>query len=92
VTAETRKQWRDLGFFYDRDDVRRRWRLVGSKQDLSRLASLLAARVAAASPRQSFRIGSEYAPSSGYDLEVEVTPDGFDPASADPNCVDRPSP
>lgn len=66
--------------------------ISGRLADLSRLASILAARVAAASPGQSFRIGSEYAPNSDYDLEVEVAPDGFDPASADPDCVDPPTP
>jgi len=142
VNALTRKEWRDLGFFYDRDDENRRWRLVGSRaglagfcqllgkyvanprnaqvsehdhygpygylkvmtwteaavnddaiagrlEDLSRLSALLEGRLAAASAGQSFEIGREYAPGSGYGLEVQVAEDGFDPASADPGCVDQ---
>lgn len=145
VNAQTRKEWRDLGFFYDRDDTGRRWRLVGSKaglagfcqllrryvanptngqlsehdhygpymylkvmtwteanvdsnaiagrlEDLSRLSTMLEARLAAASPGQSFEIGREYAPASDYALEVQIADDGFDPASADPYCADQPSP
>lgn len=145
VNTQTRKEWRELGFFYDRDDARRRWRLVGSKtglagfcqllrkyvanprnaevsehdhygpymylkimtwtdaalnnaaiagrlEDLSRLASMLEARLAAASPGQSFEIGREYSPASDYELEVQVADAGFDPASADPCCVDLPLP
>lgn len=141
VNAQTRKEWRDLGFFYDRDDATRRWKLTGSKtglarfcqilrnfvanprngqlsehdhygpygylkiqtwteasldenaiagrlEDLSRLSTILETRLASASPGQSFEIGREYAPASKYDLAVQVTDDGFDPASADPYCVD----
>jgi hypothetical protein len=143
--AQTRQEWRALGFFYERDEVTRRWRLVGSKaglarfcrllrdyvadprnvpvsehehhgpylsleimtwteatldghaisgrlEDLSRLASMVEARVATASAGESFRLGAEYAPAGDWDLEVEVAGDGFDPASADPSCIDPPSP
>jgi hypothetical protein len=144
TNARTRQEWRELGFFYDRDDARRRWKLVGSRaglsgfcqllsryvanprnaqvsehdhygpymylkvmtwteaslddkaiagrlEDLSRLSTIFEARLAAASPGQSFEIGREYAPASSYDLEVQVAADGLDPASVDPNCVDQAS-
>jgi hypothetical protein len=143
VNAQTRQEWRELGFFYDRDDVNRRWRLVGSRsglaefcrllgkyvasprnaqvwkhdhfgpymylkiitsteaslndnaiagrlEDLSRLSAMLEARLAAAAPGQTFEIGLEYAPGSDYGLVVQIAEDGFDPASADPCCVDQP--
>jgi hypothetical protein len=145
VNARTRTEWRDLGFFYDRDDVSRRWKLVGSKaglgrfselllkyvadprnarvsehehygpyqylkvmtwteamldghaisgtlEDLSRLSSIIDARLASGTTGQSLRVGSEYAPNSEYDLEIQIAADGFDPAAADPCCVDQPSP
>ena len=34
VNDATRKEWRDLGFFYDRDDDPRDWRVVGSRSGL----------------------------------------------------------
>ena len=51
VNAETREEWRELGFFYDCDDTERRWRLVGSKEGLGRFSHLL--RTYAANPRHS---------------------------------------
>jgi hypothetical protein len=41
VNEATRKDWRDLGFFYDRDDDRREWRLVGSRSGLLKFRDLL---------------------------------------------------
>lgn len=41
VNAQTRQEWRELGFFYDRDDATRRWRLVGSKAGLAKFRQLL---------------------------------------------------
>jgi hypothetical protein len=37
----TRKEWRELGFFYDRDDQAKEWRLVGSRSGLLRFRDLL---------------------------------------------------
>ena len=41
--ASTRREWRELGFFYDRDDAVRKWRIVGTAERLQRFASLIAA-------------------------------------------------
>ena len=41
VNEATRAEWRELGFFYDRDDAEKRWRLVGSKTGLGRFANAL---------------------------------------------------
>ncbi|MEI8227883.1 MAG: hypothetical protein WCH77_06425 [Planctomycetota bacterium] len=49
VNAMTREEWRELGFFYDRDDTKKCWRLVGSKEGLARFSDLL--RAYAANPR-----------------------------------------
>lgn len=37
----TRRQWRELGFFYDRDDVEKRWRIVGTRAGLHRFCDEL---------------------------------------------------
>jgi len=34
----TRREWRELGFFYDRDDENKVWRLTGSRAGLLRFA------------------------------------------------------
>jgi hypothetical protein len=39
----TRREWRELGFFYDRDDAAKTWRLVGSRSSLLRFRDLLLA-------------------------------------------------
>ena len=44
--AQTREAWRALGFFCDRDDSARLWRLVGDREGLARFASLVQAYVA----------------------------------------------
>ena len=36
----TREEWRELGFFYDRDDDAKEWRLRGSRDGLRRFARL----------------------------------------------------
>jgi hypothetical protein len=41
IDEMTRREWRELGFFYDRNDVAREWLLVGSKAGLQRFAKLL---------------------------------------------------
>ena len=37
----TRREWRELGFFYERDDASREWRVTGSRSGLQRLRDLL---------------------------------------------------
>jgi hypothetical protein len=34
VNETTRREWRDLGFFYDRDDNSKAWRIVGTRAGL----------------------------------------------------------
>ena len=46
VNDATRKEWRELGFFYDRDDHRREWRLVGSRSGLLKFRDILLRYVA----------------------------------------------
>jgi hypothetical protein len=38
----TRREWRALGFFYDRDDQTKEWRLTGSREGLTAFVALLA--------------------------------------------------
>ena len=37
----TRGEWRDLGFFYDRDDASNSWRIAGTVQGLRKFAGLV---------------------------------------------------
>ena len=46
VNEATRREWRDLGFFYELDDERKEWRLVGSRLGLLRFRDLLLSYVA----------------------------------------------
>jgi hypothetical protein len=39
----TRHEWRELGFFYDCDDVEKRWRIVGTRAGLYRFCDELLA-------------------------------------------------
>ena len=41
MNKATRREWRALGFFYDRDDVGRKWRLIGSRAGLLRFKEAL---------------------------------------------------
>jgi hypothetical protein len=41
VNETTRKEWRDLGFFYERNDDQKQWRLVGSRSGLLKFGDLL---------------------------------------------------
>ena len=41
TNAASRREWRDLGFFYDRNDSAREWRLVGSLDGLRVFVELL---------------------------------------------------
>jgi hypothetical protein len=51
IDEATRREWRELGFFYDLDDEARAWRLVGSKAGLARFAAAIA--TFASDPRNS---------------------------------------
>ena len=39
----TQREWRELGFFYDRDDVGKLWRIVGTRAGLERFCEELVA-------------------------------------------------
>jgi len=41
VNSATVREWRELGFYYDRDDDTRLWRLVGSRDGLLRFKAAL---------------------------------------------------
>jgi hypothetical protein len=56
----------------------------GPLTDLTQLANLIEAKVAAAKPGSVIRIREEFARDSPYALVLDVREDGFDPASADP--------
>jgi hypothetical protein len=43
TNVATRRKWRELGFFYDRDDIEKRWRIVGTRGGLSRFCDELVA-------------------------------------------------
>ena len=42
TNAITRREWRELGFFYELDDIGKRWRIVGSRSGLGRFCDELA--------------------------------------------------
>ena len=46
VNDATRKDWRELGFFYDREDNTKEWRFVGSRAGLLKFCDLLLRYVA----------------------------------------------
>jgi hypothetical protein len=46
VNKQTRREWRELGFFYDRDDEAKVWRFIGSRAGLIRFRDALLAYVA----------------------------------------------
>jgi hypothetical protein len=72
----TRQEWRELGFFYDRDDASKEWRLVGSCDGLCRFSSLL--REYVADPRNEMKSEHEHYGPYSY-LEVMTWPEaGFD--------------
>jgi hypothetical protein len=68
----TREEWRDLGFFYDRDDAAKEWRLRGSRDGLLRFARLLYDYVA--DPRNAMKSEHEHYGPYMY-LEVMTWPE-----------------
>jgi hypothetical protein len=69
--------WPSAGF--DGQSIR------GTVTDLSRLASLVETKLAAAQPDSVVLIRAEFAPDSAYTLRLDIRDDWFDPASADPD-------
>jgi hypothetical protein len=49
VNDTTIREWRELGFFYDRDDVCHEWKFIGSREGLLQFVNLL--QKYAANPR-----------------------------------------
>jgi hypothetical protein len=68
----TRAEWRELGFFYDRDDNAREWLIVGSRAGLRRFAARL--RTYAASPKGAVASEHEHYGPYMY-LEVMTWPE-----------------
>jgi hypothetical protein len=72
----TRREWRELGFFYDRDDENKVWKLTGSRAGLLRFRNALLSYVA--DPRNALDSEHEHYGPYSY-LEVMTSPNpGFD--------------
>lgn len=76
MNERTRREWRELGFFYDCDDETRTWRLTGSKAGLLRFRDALLAYVA----NSNKALESEHQHFGPYQyLEIMTWPEaGFD--------------
>jgi hypothetical protein len=68
----TRREWRELGFFYDRDDESKVWQLIGSRTGLLRFRDALCSY--AADPRNELKSEHEHYGPYGY-LEVMTSPE-----------------
>ena len=76
LNRTTRQEWRELGFFYDRDDETRAWRLIGSRSGVLRFCDVL--RQYVADPRNRLKSEHEHYGPYGY-LEIMTWPEpGFD--------------
>jgi hypothetical protein len=76
INQATRREWRQLGFFYDRDDQARVWRLTGSLTGLLRFRDILLSYVA--EPRNALQSEHEHYGPYMY-LEIMTWPEaGFD--------------
>jgi hypothetical protein len=72
----TKREWRELGFFYDRDDQTRTWKLTGSLAGLLRFRDALISYVA--DPRNASKSEHKHYGPYSY-LEVMTWPEaGFD--------------
>lgn len=58
INEVTQREWRELGFFYERDDEIREWRLQGSKAGLRRFSAAM--RAYAADPRNDLMSEHEH--------------------------------
>jgi hypothetical protein len=56
----TRREWRELGFFYDRNDQKGVWRLIGSRSGLLQFRDALLAHVG--DPGNDYKSEHEYWP------------------------------
>jgi hypothetical protein len=82
----TRLEWRELGFYYDRDDQTRVWKLTGSRAGLLRFRDALLDYVA--DPGNASKSEHVHYGPYGY-LEVMTWPDaGFDDHSIRGPLVD----
>ena len=72
VNQMTRLEWRDLGFYYDRNDTTREWRLTGSRAGLLRFRDLLMRY--AADPRHAGKSEHEHYGPYQY-LEIMTWPE-----------------
>ena len=59
----------------------------GTLNDLARLATVIRERLDGAADGDSLDIGAAFTDRPAYELRLEVRPDGFDPASADPQLA-----
>ena len=76
TNSATRREWRDLGFFYDRDDQAKVWRLTGSRSGLLRFRDALVAY--ATDPRNADKSEHQHYGPYMY-LEIMTWPEaGFD--------------
>jgi hypothetical protein len=72
----TKREWRELGFFYDRDDQTRVWKLTSSRAGLLRFRDALLSYVA--DPRNASKSEHQHYGPYAY-LEVMTWPEaGFD--------------
>jgi hypothetical protein len=72
----TRQEWRELGFFYDRDDQAKIWKLIGSRIGLLKFRDALLAYVA--DPRNTEKSEHEHYGPYMY-MEIMTWPEaGFD--------------
>ncbi len=72
----TEQEWRDLGFYCDRDDDMKLWKLIGSRKGLSRFSDAL--RTYVADPHNAMNSEHEHYGPYMY-LEVMTWPEaGFD--------------
>ncbi len=86
LNEATRREWRQLGFFYELDDESKAWRLTGSRAGLLRFVDILHSYIK--KPRHDF-IGehSHYGPYQ-Y-LKIMTLPEaGFDGDSIHGNLAD----
>ena len=141
MNEATRRDWRELGFYYERDDTTKTWRLLGTMQGLlgfalslknyalnernrqvsehehfgpywylevgtwpepeitnhwiagplealDGLAGRIEAHLSTAVPPVVIKLRAAYAPNSPYEFQLELQPEAFDPALADPACIE----
>lgn len=74
INEVTQREWRELGYLYDRDDAAREWRLIGSKAGLRNFSEALQAY--AADPRNELLSEHEHlGPYKYLEVGTWTTPD-----------------